>query len=91
MDVISDTAVHMDSVQIEHHVESTSNHLGYNLMENDQECVSLYNSENITDSCKKDRWWLEAISFADNVESMQNMQDFSDMVGILSVVVYMIA
>ncbi|RVX01986.1 DNA-directed primase/polymerase protein [Vitis vinifera] len=78
MDVIPNTAVLMDSVQTEHHVESTSNHLGYSLVENDQECVSLYNDKSITDSCKKDAWWLEAIRFADNVESVQHMRDLSD-------------
>lgn len=79
MDVIPNTAVLMDSVQTEHHVESTSNHLGYSLVENDRECVSLYNDKSITDSCKKDAWWLEAIRFADNVESVQHMRNLSDM------------
>ena len=87
MDVIPNTAVLMDSVQTEHHVGSTSNHLGYSLVENDQECVSLYNDKSITDSCKKDAWWLEAIRFADNVESVQHMRDLSDTVRLFALLI----
>lgn len=79
MELIPDTVVLMDSVQM-HHEEPTSNHLGYSLLENDQDCVSLYNDKSLTDSCKKDAWWLEAIRFADTVENVQHMQGLGNMV-----------
>ena len=84
-EVILDTVVLMDSVQM-HHGESTSNHLGNSLVENDRESVLLYNDKSITDSCKKDAWWLEAIRFADTVESVRHMRDLTDTVRLFALI-----
>ncbi|CAK9176919.1 unnamed protein product [Ilex paraguariensis] len=43
------------------------------------EPITFGSDERITDSCKKDGWWLEAISVAEKVENLQKSLDLTDM------------
>ncbi|XP_042481034.1 DNA-directed primase/polymerase protein [Macadamia integrifolia] len=80
--VIPDSINMLNSQQIEHHggtMTMMNTHIDQSFGGNDSENLSGNNDESITDSCKKDGWWVEAIRIADNVESVKT-KGLSDMV-----------
>ncbi|XP_010261360.1 PREDICTED: DNA-directed primase/polymerase protein isoform X5 [Nelumbo nucifera] len=80
-DVFPDTMAVLKSLQMEHPGEMIYNDLHQGYDENNLE-LSSYSNKNVTDSCMKDGWWLEAIRMADDIESIrtQELVDTVDLV-----------
>ncbi|XP_010261356.1 PREDICTED: DNA-directed primase/polymerase protein isoform X3 [Nelumbo nucifera] len=72
-DVFPDTMAVLKSLQMEHPGEMIYNDLHQGYDENNLE-LSSYSNKNVTDSCMKDGWWLEAIRMADDIESIRTQE-----------------
>ncbi|KAJ7974130.1 DNA-directed primase/polymerase protein [Quillaja saponaria] len=79
VDIIPDPSVIFDSIEMVHDGQAIDGGLSYQLVNADQEQIYLYNDENMTDSCIKDSWWLEAVRIADDVEHKQKTTELSNM------------
>ncbi|XP_059629157.1 uncharacterized protein LOC132271715 isoform X4 [Cornus florida] len=77
VDAVPDSRIFFKSVG--HNEGSMDNTLQFQSVEKGQEHIPPYSNESIIDSCKKDGWWLEAISYADKIENMQKTLDLSGM------------
>ncbi|KAL7254166.1 hypothetical protein ACSBR1_008546 [Camellia fascicularis] len=76
IDVIPDATIFVNFVG--HNGGSVDENLECQLVENVQEHITFYGDESVTDSVKKDEWWLEAIRVAEKVENPITL-DFSGM------------
>ncbi|GMP24602.1 hypothetical protein CsSME_00001809 [Camellia sinensis var. sinensis] len=76
IDVIPDATIFINFVG--HNGGSVDENLECQLVENVQEHITFYGDESVTDSVKKDEWWLEAIRVAEKVENPITL-DFSGM------------
>ncbi|XP_057951241.1 uncharacterized protein LOC131146009 isoform X2 [Malania oleifera] len=79
VDALTDTAVMVNSAQMEQYGDSLNYNFDWSFAENDQKHDPFYNDVSITDSCKKDPWWLEAIRVADNVENTRSNLELGNM------------
>ncbi|KAL7003487.1 hypothetical protein U1Q18_004641 [Sarracenia purpurea var. burkii] len=75
-DAIPDATVFFGSVG--NNGDSADENIDCQLVENGEEHVILYGDESITDSCKKDGWWLEAVRAAEQIENMNKTLDLSE-------------
>ncbi|KAJ4955758.1 hypothetical protein NE237_012541 [Protea cynaroides] len=79
-DFIPDSMSTLNTQQIEHDGGMMiNNNIDQSFGGNDPDNFSRYNDESIIDSCKKDRWWVEVIRVADDIESVKT-QGLNDMV-----------
>lgn len=46
--------------------------------------------ERLADSCKKEKWWLEAVRVAEEVEKIQKALDLTQMVSLTSLLSFLI-
>ncbi|XP_047332072.1 DNA-directed primase/polymerase protein [Impatiens glandulifera] len=58
---------------------SVNDNLEHQFAEDGGDHIMCHSDDNITNSCKKDGWWSEAIRFADNIEKIQNSQQYTEM------------
>ncbi|CAM8908337.1 unnamed protein product [Rhodiola kirilowii] len=75
-EVFPDAAMFFDSVEPG---EESVNNTESQLNEISEEHGSLQQDSSITDSCKKDGWWLEAIKVAEDIENTQRMLELNTM------------
>lgn len=61
---------------------STDKNLEHQLVQNGQEHVKFYSDESITDSCRKDGFWIEAIRAAERIENMPRTLDLTETVSL---------
>ncbi|KAF9602582.1 hypothetical protein IFM89_029881 [Coptis chinensis] len=73
-DVIPDTSTCFNSIQSDDH-RVGNNDLDHQLGQNEVDHIPCDSDQKITDSCKKDGWWLEAVKIADEFESRRKMQN----------------
>ncbi|KAH7853289.1 hypothetical protein Vadar_000944 [Vaccinium darrowii] len=57
---------------------SVDENLEHQLVENGQEHIKFCGDESITDSCRKDGWWIEAIRAAEKIENMPRTLDLTE-------------
>ncbi|XP_052205564.1 uncharacterized protein LOC127810238 isoform X2 [Diospyros lotus] len=76
-DVLPDASVFFSSLG--HNNGSLDRNLECQLVENGQEHITFCGDENMTDSCKKQGWWLEAARVAEKMENMCKTLDLSEM------------
>ncbi|KAG5558671.1 hypothetical protein RHGRI_008579 [Rhododendron griersonianum] len=57
---------------------SADENLEHQLVQNGQEHMKFYSDESITDSCRKDGWWIEAIRAAEKIENMPRTLDLTE-------------
>ncbi|KAI8564889.1 hypothetical protein RHMOL_Rhmol03G0217800 [Rhododendron molle] len=57
---------------------SADENLEHQLVQNGQEHKKFYSDESITDSCRKDGWWIEAIRAAEKIENMPRTLDLTE-------------
>ncbi|XP_057480668.1 uncharacterized protein LOC130767711 isoform X2 [Actinidia eriantha] len=55
--------------------ESVNDNLACHLVANGEEHITSSSDESITDSCKKDGWWVEAVRVAEEIENMNKTLD----------------
>lgn len=63
---------------------SADENLEHQLVQNGQEHMKFYSDESITDSCRKDGWWIEAIRAAEKIENMPRTLDLTETVSVTS-------
>ncbi|KAE9464829.1 hypothetical protein C3L33_03267, partial [Rhododendron williamsianum] len=63
---------------------SADENLEHQLVQNGQEHMKFYSDESITDSCRKDGWWIEAIRAAEKIENMPRTLDLTETVSLTS-------
>ncbi|CAM8906010.1 unnamed protein product [Rhodiola kirilowii] len=78
-EVFPDAAMFFDSVEPG---KESVNNTESQLNEISEEHGSLQQDSSITDSCKKDGWWLEAIKVAEDIENTQRMLELNTMVSV---------
>lgn len=88
IDIIPDPLVFFDSDQTINHGVSRVNNLNYQFVDSYEEHALLYIDENITNSCSKDSWWVEAIRVADDIENKKNTVELSNMVSIFMMLIH---
>ncbi|KAF8413231.1 hypothetical protein HHK36_001207 [Tetracentron sinense] len=89
-DAVPDSMAVFNSVLVENHSGMTNNNLEQQFGEIGLEHILRYSDESITDTCKKDGWWLEAIRIADDIENMRKKPKFGHMVGLLAPFIHVV-